>query len=172
MDSQQRSAFDAMLDTHARSLLRTAYLLTGDAHLAEDLLQSALARTWSRWGSIRDVDRADAYVRKVMANLSIAWWRRRWRAETPTRQLPEAASPGDEYARVDRRDEISRALATLTPRQRAVLVLRFYDDLGEADVAAALGCSVGTVKSTTSRALATVRGTLAPDPTLDAGRQA
>jgi RNA polymerase sigma-70 factor (sigma-E family) len=164
MDSAARASFDAMLDRHSRALLRTAYLLTGDRQLAEDLLQSALARTWTRWSSIRDPERADAYVRTAMVNLSISWWRRRWRGEVPTQHLPEVAA-ADEYAGVDHRDEIGRALAMLTPRQRAVVVLRFYEDLSEVDVAAALGCSVGTVKSTASRALAMLRTALALPPT-------
>jgi RNA polymerase sigma-70 factor (sigma-E family) len=155
-----RHEFDAMLDAHAPALLRTAFLLTGDAHLAEDLLQTALVKTWTRWHTIRDVSSAPAYVRGVMATTSVAWWRRRWRGEVSTGEVPEVAG-ADAYAAVHQRDEIGRALARLTPRQRAAVVLRFYDDLAEADVAAALGCSVGTVKSTTSRALATLRESLA-----------
>jgi RNA polymerase sigma-70 factor (sigma-E family) len=160
MDEADRARFDAMLDHHSRALLRTAYLLTGDRHLAEDLLQSALAKTWTRWSTIRDAERADAYVRTVMVNLSISWWRRRWRREVPTQHLPDVIAV-DPYAGVEHRDEIGRALATLTLRQRAILVLRFYDDMSEADVAAVLGCSVGTVKSTASRALATLRESMA-----------
>lgn len=154
-------AFDAMVDAHARALLRTAFLLTGDAHLAEDLLQTALARTWTRWRTIRDTERADAYVRRVMATTCTAWWRRRWRAEVPTRDLPDVPGAVDAISGVDHRDEMARALARLTVRQRATVVLRFYEDMSEADVAAALGCSVGTVKSTRSRALATLRTVLA-----------
>ncbi len=161
MEAIDRQRFDAMLDAHARGLLRTAFLLTGDAHLAEDLLQTALATTWTRWRSIRDPDQAHVYVRKVLATRCTAGWRRRGRAEVPTRDLPDAAHAGDAYDGVDRRDEVGRALARLTPRQRAMVVLRYYEDLAEADVAAALNCSVGTVKSTTSRALATLRAELA-----------
>jgi RNA polymerase sigma-70 factor (sigma-E family) len=160
VDSSAREAFDAMLDAHARALLRTAYLLTGDAHLAEDLLQTALVKTWTRWRTIRDTDRADVYVRRVMATTSTAWWRRRWRGEVPTLEVPERAA-ADAFAGVDRRDEIGRALAVLTPRQRAAVVLRYYEDMPEADVAAALGVSVGTVKSTTSRALVALRAAMA-----------
>ena len=156
---EPRESFDAMLDVHAPALLRTAFLLTGDAHLAEDLLQTALVKTWTRWGTIRDVDRAPAYVRGVMATTSVAWWRRRWRAEVATGDVPDVAG-GDAYDAVHQRDEIGRALARLTPRQRAALVLRFYEDMPESEVASALGCSVGTVKSTVSRALAAVRESL------------
>jgi len=154
-----RTAFDAMVDVHGRALLRTAYLLTGDAHLAHDLLQTALVKTWTRWSSIRDEESGPAYVRAVMATTSVAWWRRRWRAEQPTGELPDAAG-ADAYDGVHHRDEIGRALAGLTPRQRAMVVLRFYEDLPEAEVAHVLGCSVGTVKSTTSRALASLRAAL------------
>lgn len=154
-----REAFDAMVDVHGRALLRTAFLLTGDAHLAHDLLQTALVKTWTRWSTLRDADAAPAYVRSVMATTSVAWWRRRWRAEVPTYDVPETAG-ADAYAVVHQRDEIGRALAALTPRQRATVVLRFYEDLSEAEVARTLGCSVGTVKSTTSRALATLRAAL------------
>ena len=154
-----REAFDAMVDAHGRALLRTAYLLTGDAHLAHDLLQTALVKTWTRWPTIRDGDAGPAYVRAVMATTSVAWWRRRWRAEVPTGDLPDRAET-DTYAGVEFRDEIGRALARLTPRQRAAVVLRFYEDLPESEVARTLGCSVGTVKSTTSRALATLRAAL------------
>lgn len=161
MDREAASAFDAMVDAHARALLRTAYLLTGDPYLAEDLLQTALAKTWARWRTIRDTDRADAYVRRVMATTCTAWWRRRWRAEVPTREVPDVPQPYDPAAAADHRDELARALALLTPRQRATVVLRFYEDLSEADVAAALGCSVGTVKSTTSRSLSILRAALA-----------
>jgi RNA polymerase sigma-70 factor (sigma-E family) len=155
----RREAFDAMVDAHGKALLRTAYLLTGDAHLAHDLLQTALVKTWSRWPTLRDEGSAPAYVRTVMASTSVAWWRRRWRAEVPTGDVPETAG-ADAYDAVHQRDQIGRALATLTPRQRATVVLRFYEDLPEAEVATALGCSVGTVKSTTSRALATLRAAL------------
>lgn len=155
----RREAFDDMVDAHGRALLRTAFLLTGDAHLAHDLLQTALVKTWTRWPSIRDEDAGPAYVRAVLATTSVAWWRRRWRAEVPTYDVPDQADR-DAYAGVESRDEIGRALARLTPRQRTAVVLRFYEDLPEAEVAALLGCSVGTVKSTTSRALATLRATL------------
>ena len=154
-----REAFDVMVDAHGRALLRTAFLLTGDPHLAHDLLQTALVKTWTRWGSIRDDEAGPAYVRAVMVTTNVAWWRRKWRAEVPTYDLPDQAG-ADAYDGVHARDEIGRALAGLTPRQRAAVVLRFYEDLPEAEVAAILGCSVGTVKSTTSRALATLRAAL------------
>jgi RNA polymerase sigma-70 factor (sigma-E family) len=151
-----------MVEAHARALLRTAYLLTGDAHLAEDLLQTALAKTWFRWRTLRDPGAAPAYVRAVMATTSTAWWRRKWNREVATEHLPERAGL-DDYDAVDTRDLVARALRTLTARQRAVLVLRYFDDMPEAAVAEALGCSLGTVKSTSSRALAVLRAAMWAD---------
>ncbi|MDX6219381.1 MAG: hypothetical protein QOJ48_1062 [Frankiales bacterium] len=156
MDTQEREAFEALVDARSTSLLRTAYLLTGDWGTAEDLLQTALAKTWFRWHTLRDPQAAEAYVRQVMSRTFATWWRRRWRGETPTEVLPDV--PGhDPYSGVVSRDLLRRALAELPPRQRAIVVLRFYEDLTEAQVAEALGCSVGTVKSTVSRALVRLR---------------
>lgn len=156
MDRADREAFEALVDARSTSLLRTAYLLTGDWGTAEDLLQTALAKTWFRWHAISDKQAAEAYVRQVMSRTFATWWRRRWRGETPTEFLPEAVGH-DPYSRVEARDLLRRALAELPPRQRAIVVLRFYEDLSEAQVAEALGCSVGTVKSTVSRALVRLR---------------
>ena len=157
MDRSEREAFDALVEDRTTSLLRTAYLLTGDWGLAEDLLQTALVKTWFRWDRVREKDAAEAYVRQVMARTYATWWRRKWRGELATGELPEL--PGrDDYADVDARHALRHALAELPPRQRAIVVLRFYEDLSEAQVADLLGCSVGTVKSTASRALARLRG--------------
>ncbi len=144
-----------------RALLRTARMLTGNQHTAEDLVQATLERVWPRWSRIAPVGDPDAYVRRTMVNTYSTWWRRKWRAEWPTSQLPDAAGP-DAFADADLADALRRLLPTLTPRQKAVVVLRFYDDLSEAATAEALGCSVGTVKSQTSKALARLR--LMADP--------
>ncbi len=150
------------------ALLRTARMLTGNQHTAEDLVQAALERVWPRWSRIvRDGD-PDAYVRRVLVNTYSTWWRRKWRGEAPTSELPEVAAP-DAYADADLADALRRLLPTLTPRQKAVVVLRFYEDLSEAATADTLGCSVGTVKSQTSKALARLR--LMDDPRVtEAGR--
>lgn len=151
-----------------RALLRTARMLTGNQHTAEDLVQTALERVWPRWSRIvRDGD-PDAYVRRVMVNTYSTWWRRKWRGEAPTAELPDVAAP-DAYADADLADALRRLLPTLTPRQKAVVVLRFYEDLSEAATADALGCSVGTVKSQTSKALARLR-TMADPRVTEAGR--
>jgi RNA polymerase sigma-70 factor (sigma-E family) len=151
-----------------RALLRTARMLTGNQHTAEDLVQAALERVWPRWSRIvRDGD-PDAYVRRVLVNTYSTWWRRKWRSETPTSKLPDVAAP-DEFADADLADALRRLLPTLTPRQKAVVVLRFYEDLSEAATAEVLGCSVGTVKSQTSKALARLR-TMADPRVTEAGR--
>ena len=138
------------------ALVRTGFLLTGDWARGEDLAQSALATTWTHWRTLRAPEAAEAYTRRTMARLASAWWRRRWHAEIPTEAPPERLVPSP-YDAVDVADSVTRALATLTPRQRAVVVLRYFDDLTEAATAEALGCAVGTVKSTTSTALARLR---------------
>lgn len=140
------------------SLYRTAYLLLGDPADAEDLVQTALAKTYAAWPQVRDVDAAPGYARTVLVNTASSWFRRRsWRNERPTESLPDRAHPaGYEHDPSDR-PALMSALAVLPPRQRAVIVLRFYEDLSVAQAAAALGCSEGTVKSQTSDALARLR---------------
>lgn len=144
--------FDGWVAATAPRLHRTAYLLVGDWGLAQDLVQHACAQTWPRF---RQLESAEAYARTVMVRTATSWWRRKWRGELPTERLPEPLD--DPWTAVDRRDALRRALHSLPPKQRAVLVLRFYEDLSEADIAAALGWPAGTVKSTTARALAALR---------------
>lgn len=132
-------------------LLRTAYLLTGDWGVAEDLLQEALAKAWFAWAR---VDEPESYVRRVLVTTYTSWWRRKWRAEVPSASLPD--SPVRDRA-AEEREELWRAVRALPPRQRAVIVLRFYEDLPVAEVAAVLGCGSGTVKSQTAKALAKLR---------------
>jgi RNA polymerase sigma-70 factor (sigma-E family) len=140
-----------------RALQRTAWLLTGDWALAEDLVQTALARSWPRWGRIRRRDDPEIYVRRVMVNTWSTWRRRRWRGEQASAALPDAPAPGDVAAELAVRIAVRTALGSLTNRQRAVLVLRVFDDLSEAQVAQVLNCATGTVKSTMARALAKLR---------------
>ncbi|TWD79657.1 RNA polymerase sigma-70 factor (sigma-E family) [Kribbella amoyensis] len=143
--------FDAFVQARSRKLLRTAYLLTQDHALAEDLVQTALAKAWFAWSRIEGGD-PEPYVRKIMVNTYASWWRRRWNGERPTEELPESAE--DEAPdRVDLWDALQR----LPRRQRAVVVLRYYEDLTEAETARLLGCTVGTVKSQTSKAFAKLR---------------
>jgi RNA polymerase sigma-70 factor (sigma-E family) len=141
------------------ALLRTAYLLTGDRGDAEDLLQEALFRLSRAWRRVSESMSLDAYVRRTMVNLSTSRWRRH-RVRTVTVAAVPEHSRADDADDVSDRDEIWQALATVPPRMRAVLVLRFYEDLSEADTAAVLGCAVGTVKSQTARGLVKLRNAL------------
>jgi RNA polymerase sigma-70 factor (sigma-E family) len=148
-------AFQEFVLARRRALLRTAWLLTGDWHTAEDLVQTALMRCYPHWQRIAS-DNPDAYLRKAIVNAHASSWRRRWHGERPTADLPDL--PGsDEYDAADSRRLLIAVLRLLPARQRAVVVLRYYEDLTEADTAAALGCSVGTVKSQAAKALATLR---------------
>lgn len=145
-------------------LLRAAYLVCGDAHLAEDLLQQAFAKVALRWDRLRS-ENPDAYVRRILYRDAVSSWRRT-RRESLVDVLPEPGRP-DESERVVDRLDVERALASLTPKQRAVVVLRYFEDRTEADTAEVLGVSVGTVKSQAHAALARLRDQI-PDlaPTL------
>jgi RNA polymerase sigma-70 factor (sigma-E family) len=147
--------FEEFVAGRGQALQRFGYALTGDWAQAEDLLQTALARAYPRWSRVRKDD-PEAYVRKIMLNTWSSWWRRRWRGEIPTERLPEVTAP-DGTAGVDSREALRRALATLPAGQRAVVVLRYHQDLPEAQVAGLLGISVGTVKSQAAKALASLR---------------
>ena len=155
--SEEPEGFAQFVEARERALQRTAWLLTGDRGLAEDLVQTALVRTWPRWERIRRHDDPEVYVRRVMVNTWATWARRKWRGERATQPVPEGPAPGDIAAEVAVRMAIRSALASLTARQRGVLVLRVFDDLSEAQVAQILDCAVGTVKSTMSQALAKLR---------------
>jgi RNA polymerase sigma-70 factor (sigma-E family) len=143
-----------------QALLRTAVLLCGDHHRAEDLVQDALTKVAVRWSRLRDQN-PDAYARQVMVRTNISWWRKRRREVVLDVREGGAATAGPGVA-VDRKLVLDQALAQLTPRQRATIVLRFYDDLSERDTAEALGVSTGTVKSQTHAALGRLR-TAAPE---------
>ena len=149
--------FAQFVAARERALQRTAWLLTGDWGLAEDLVQTALARSWPHWERIRRRDNPEVYVRRVMVNTWLTWSRRRWRGERASDAVQDSAAPGDMAADVALRMAVRSALGSLTHRQRTVIVLRVFDDLPEAQVAEILKCSVGNVKSTASRALAKLR---------------
>ena len=136
-------------------LLRAAYLMTGDRQLAEDLVQEAFIKVAMRWKKIGR-ENPDGYVRRVLYHDSVSWWRRRH--EVPVERMADGAAPADPDA-VDRVLVVRTALAALTAKQRAVVVLRYFDDLSEREVADVLNVSVGTVKSQTSAALARLRRT-------------
>jgi len=159
-----REAFDEFVTAQYHVLLRTAYLLVGDHTLAEDLLQTALAKSWFAWERI--VADPAPYVRRVMVTTSISWWRRRWRGEVPTAELPERVGPSDGSSAATAHD-LWTAIGHLSPRQRAVIVLRYYEDLTEAETARILSCSVGAVKSHRARALHALRLDAALEPLTD-----
>lgn len=148
--------FEQYVARRQPALLRTAYLLTGDPHTAEDLLQTALARAWLAWPRIREPAGVDAYVRRILINTQRSLWRRRRVAELLTASVPEP--PDDEAdATPDLHQVLWTALAGLPQQQRATLVLRYYEDLPNPEIAEVLGVSVGTVKSNASRALTNLR---------------
>jgi len=157
----RRASFEEFVGARGQAMQRFGYLLTSDWALAEDLVQTALARAYPRWSRIEVAD-AEAYVRKIMINTWSSWWRRRWHGEIPTGSLPDVAAL-DQYQDVDRKQVVFGALAALPPRQRLVLVLRYHQDLPERQVADLLGISVGTVKSQTAKALAKLRSSGALD---------
>ncbi|MEV8515232.1 SigE family RNA polymerase sigma factor [Dactylosporangium sp. NPDC051484] len=164
-----QAEFVAFVQARQHRLLRSAYLMCGDHHRAEDLLQDALVKLALRWRQVRHGE-PEAYLRKIMYRDAVSWWRRR-RRETLVDVVPLAAG-SDSAEPVADRVVFAAALARLAPRQRAVLVLRFFDDLTEARTAQVLGVSVGTVKSQTSVALRRLRA-LAPElgELLAAGRE-
>ena len=155
--------FTAFARNRTHALLRSAYLLTGDQHLAEDLVQASLARTYLAWRRLDDPANAEAYARRVMYRLQVSSWRRRRLRESLTTDLPEPRHPGtDPTDAADVRLTLRAALLKLPPRQRAVLVLRFFEDHTEAEAAELLDVTVGTVKSQTARGLARLRA-VAPE---------
>ena len=152
--------FDEFVRASSPGLLRSAYLLTGDAHLAEDLVQTAFVKASLVWRRLDHQGNANAYVRKVMYHQHISWWRRRRVAEVSSSINTAEPAMADEFASVDLRLSMRAALVALPPRQRAVIICRYFEDLSEVDTAELLGMAVGTVKSTASRALIALRSTL------------
>jgi RNA polymerase sigma-70 factor (sigma-E family) len=158
MDSEFRSFVAA----RQASLLRVAYLLVGDWSHAEDVLQTSLTKTYLAWRRLGEIEAVEAYARRILVTTATSWWRRRWHGERPTAVLPEREQP-DAAEDVAEREALWGQVRSLAPGQRAVLVLRFYEDLTEVETAKVLGISVGTVKSQCSRALASLRVRLAED---------
>ena len=149
--------FTAYLHARQPALMRTAYLLTGDRHQAEDVLQTALAKLYLAWDRVRDRNAVDAYVRRIMVNELASGWRRGWRRRELATERPPEPPPHE-----DRYDDgtgaaLWQAVQTLPTKARAVVVLRYYEQLSEAEVAEVLGVSTGTVKSQCHRALAMLR---------------
>ena len=146
MRQSEEDQFTAFVRAHHASLFRTAYLMTGDYQRAEDLLQSTLVRVYQRWPRVSAMDRPVAYARKVLVSQSASWWRRRSSHESPMLLRDEPAW-GGRMEQVVEHERVWQAVLALPPRQRAVTVLRFYEDLSEAEIAETLGMARGTVKS-------------------------
>ena len=160
MDAVQDEVFRGFVAARGHALIRTAYLLTGNQQLAEDLVQTALEKAVRHWSSIRDVGAAEQYVRRTMYRENISLWRRRRLVELPADVVPEPRRDGTAWQAAEQtldRNLLRNALMRLGPRQRTVLVLRYFEDLTEQQTADLLGISVGTVKSQSHKALAAMR---------------
>ncbi|HZM74648.1 MAG TPA: SigE family RNA polymerase sigma factor [Candidatus Limnocylindrales bacterium] len=157
MASQNWETFVEYVAARSSALQRAAYLMVGDVGLAEDLVQEALVKTCGAWPRLRDRGAAEAYTRKVITTTALGWFRRRsWSAERPIGRPPDTSTPGHADGVTDRA-WLWRCLLQLPPRQRVAIVLRFYEDLSEAQTAEAMNCAVGTVKSQVSAGLAKLR---------------
>ncbi|AGL16682.1 SigE family RNA polymerase sigma factor [Actinoplanes sp. N902-109] len=156
-DTVRSTDFDEFVQGRGRALLRFAYVLSGDAHLAEDLVQEVLARMHRRWDRIAAMDNAEAYVRTAIVRQFLSWRRRRAYREAVLAEVPEAAGSEEPQQHVVARDQMWRLLRGLPRAQRAVLVLRFYCDLPDPAIAELLGCGQSTVRSQAARALTRMR---------------
>ncbi len=165
MAKRDTAAFAEFVAARSPALFRTAYVMVGDHGLAQDLVQEALTKTYVAWPRLREVDNAEAYTRKAITTTYISWWRRKaWKAERPRDDVPDG---GDLTSRAGV-DVVDRAwlwgeLQSLPPRQRAAIVLRYYEDLTEAQTAEAMGCAVGTVKSQVAQGLKRLRAQIGDD---------
>ncbi len=163
MAGRDATVFTEFVAARSPALFRTAYLMTGDHGHAQDLVQEALTKTYVAWPRLRDVSRAEAYTRRAITTTYISWWRRKgWHAERPRDDVPDLPAAGATDNTVDRA-WIWAELQQLPPRQRAAIVLRYYEDLTEAQAAEAMGCAVGTVKSQVHQGLARLRKQLGSD---------
>lgn len=163
MPRRDPAAFAEFVAARSAALHRSAYLMVGERQLAQDLLQEALTKTYVAWPRLRDVGNAEAYTRKAITTTAISWYRRKsWHGERPSETLPDVVAAGHEDA-VARQQWLWSALQDLPPRQRAAIVLRYYEDLTEAQTAEAMDCAVGTVKSQVSAGLAKLRARLGDD---------
>jgi RNA polymerase sigma-70 factor (sigma-E family) len=167
MTRRDTVAFTEFAAARSAALFRTAYLMVGDHGLAQDLVQEALTKTYVAWPRLRDISKAEAYTRKAITSTYISWWRRKaWSAERPRDDVPDGGSssvPAHDQRVVDRA-WVWDQLQALPPRQRAAIVLRYYEDLTEGQTAEAMGCAVGTVKSQVSAGIRKLREQMGADP--------
>jgi RNA polymerase sigma-70 factor (sigma-E family) len=155
--AEEDPSFEAYVAARGAALVRFAMLLTGDDHRAEDLVQEALTKAYLRWSRIRRADNPDVYLRRLVINGSRSWWRRRANREAPGLTPAERAAPGDLGDEAVARDELWRLIGGLPNQQRAVVVLRYYEDLDDATIAQILQCTPGTVRTHAMRALHKLR---------------
>jgi RNA polymerase sigma-70 factor (sigma-E family) len=163
--------FTDFVVAHGGHLLRTACLVTADAHLGEDLLQTALGKAYGSWAKVRRADHPAAYVRRLMINTHLSWLRRLTNTERVLETVPDRLVDDVQSAHAER-DAMRAALLRLSPRVRTAVVLRYFEDLGEAETAALMGCSRSTVNNHVTRGLATLRAALAPETEPTSGRTA
>ncbi|MCH0565406.1 MULTISPECIES: SigE family RNA polymerase sigma factor [unclassified Streptomyces] len=157
MQAELETRFQEFVQARWSHLVRTAYLLTGDAHHAEDLTQTALAKAYRSWRRVARADNPEAYVRRMLVSCNSDRFRKRRVQESLTAAPPDRAGNDEATSWAAERSALMTALAGLPPRQRAVVVMRYWEDLSEAEVAGVLGCSPGTVKSQASKGLAKLR---------------
>lgn len=150
-------SFDDLVASSGRSLLRLALMLSGSLHTAEDLVQTVLVRAYRHWDRVAAADRPEAYLRRMVVNEFLSWRRRMTSREVPVAELGDVRGVEDDSTRQAQRDAMWRLLALLPRQQRVVLVLRYYEDLPDAEIASVLGCSPSTVRSNAARALASLR---------------
>lgn len=165
MSRRDPTEFGEFVAARSASLFRTAYLMVGEHALAQDLLQEALIKTYVAWPRLREVGNAEAYARRAITNTAVSWRRKRSWHEWPVETVPEGASRSHRFAddELAVRDWLWRELQQLPPRQRAAIVLRYYEDLSEAQTAEAMGCAVGTVKSQVAHGLRRLRDRVGVD---------
>ena len=171
MTEHKDAEFTDFVAEHGGQLLRTACLVTGDAHHGEDLLQTALAKAYGSWAKVRRADHPAAYVRRLMINAHLSWVRRLMNTEQVLETFPDVGS-GDPQTAHAENDEMRQALLRLSPRVRTAVVLRYFDDLSEAETAQVMGCSRSTVNNHVSRGLAVLRTVLDPESQPTSGRTA
>jgi RNA polymerase sigma-70 factor (sigma-E family) len=157
------SGFAELVEARSTALLRLAYAVVGDHQLAQDLLQEALVKVYVAWPRLRDVSGAEAYARRTIVTTAISWRRRRSFHEAPVEVVPDAEGDADQGDRLATHDVLWQQVRGLPPRQRTALVLRYYEDLSEAETAELMGCSTGTVKSQLSAALGKLRERVGPE---------
>jgi RNA polymerase sigma-70 factor (sigma-E family) len=168
MRTSAEAEFKEYVAARSHALWHTAYLMCGDAHQAEDVVQTALLKLYVAWNRVQNAANRDAYIRRVLVRCVIDEKRRGWRRERSVPEVPESVAP--QGSDVGERDAVLQALAQLAPRQRATLVLRFWEDLSIDQTADLLGCSAGTVRSQTARGLATLRALLLDQQATASGR--